>query len=223
MDCTVVRERETRIYDSERPGRMLSQDQPSTSSSSNVVLDFDDLPDDVLDVLDIPMPSVPTFQHNENVLVYMAGYIGKKVVGKFGSCTDCALFTTADYTSTDSRYTFLRGKQYSDLSLGEDGLKVPSTEFVEFIIALETNFRHKISSVIHAVGLGEKLLNSGMEVYTSKCRDVVCKTEKCKNTLVYIIKLFNRVRIHHILRTQNRLLSQPKQKRNRNFLKQTHL
>ena len=51
---------------------MLSQDQPSTSSSSNVVLDFDDLPEDVLDILDIPMPSA-AFHHNENVLVYNQG------------------------------------------------------------------------------------------------------------------------------------------------------
>ena len=196
----------------------LREDQPSTSSSSNVVLDFDDLPEDVLDILDIPMPSAPAFHHNENVLVYMAGYIVSKVVGKFGNCTDCALFTTADSTYTDSRYTFLRGKQYTDLTLGEKGLKVPSTEFVDFIIALESNFRSKISSVIHTVGLGKKLLDSGMELYTSKCREVVCEKEKCKNTLVYIIKLFNRVRIHHILRTQTRQLSQPKQKRNRKFL-----
>ena len=92
-------------------------------------------------------------------------------------------------------------KQYTDLTLGEKGLKVPSTEFVDFIIALESNFRSKISSVIHTVGLGKKLLDRGMELYTSKCREVVCEKEKCKNTLVYIIKLFNRVRIHHILRT----------------------
>ena len=131
---------------------MLSQDQPSTSSSSNVVLDFDDLPEDVLDILDIPMPSAPAFHHNENVLVYMAGYIVSKVVGKFGNCT---LFTKADSICTDSRYTFLMGKQYTDLTLGEKGLKVPSTEFVDFTIALESNLRSKISSVIHMVGLGK--------------------------------------------------------------------
>lgn len=149
------------------------------------------------------MSSVPAFQHNENVLVYMAGYIGSKVVGKFGDCYECPLFTTAVSTIPELRYTFLKEKQYTDLTLGEKGLKVPSTELVDFIIALESNFRRKIRSVIQTVGLGRKLFNSGMEVYNSECREVVCDKEKCKNTLVYMVKLFNRVRIHHILRTQN--------------------
>lgn len=126
----------------------------------------------------------------------MAGYIGSKVVGKFGDCNECPLFTTAVSTIPDLRYTFLKEKQYTDLTLGEKGLKVPSTELVDFMIALESNFRRKIRSVIHTVGLGRKLFNSGMEVYNSECREVVCDKEKCKNTLVYMVKLFNRVRIH---------------------------
>ncbi len=92
---------------------------------------------------------------------------------------------------------------------------------VDLIIALESNFRKHINSVVHSVGLGNKLFTSGMEV-VSECREVVCSKEECKRSLVFLVKLFNRIRIHHILRTQNRRITQPNQKRNRIFLKITH-
>ncbi len=155
--------------------------------------------------------------------MYIAGYIADKVVGKFadpeGPCKECALLST--HVPTDCRYTFLKDKQYADLALGEKGLKVPSTALVDLIIALESNFRKHINSVVHSVGLGNKLFTSGMEV-VSECREVVCSKEECKRSLVFLVKLFNRIRIHHVLRTQNRRISQPNQKRNRNFLKLTH-
>lgn len=46
-------------------------------------------------------------------------------------------------------------------------------------------------------------LNSSMDVDKSECREVVGDMEKCKKTLLYVVELFNRVRIYHILRTQN--------------------
>lgn len=157
------------------------------------------------------------------MLVYIAGYIADKVLGKFtdpeGPCKECTLLST--HVPTDSRYTFLKDKQYTDLVLGEKGLKVPSTALVDLLTALESNFRKYISSVIHSVGLGEKLFTSSMEA-VSECREVVCSREECKKSLVYLVKLFNRIRIHHVLRTQNRHISQPNQKRNRKFLKLTH-
>lgn len=135
-------------------------------------------------------------------MVYIAGYIADKVLGKFtdaeGPCKECTLLST--HVPTDSRYTFLKDKQYTDLVLGEKGLKVPSTAPVDLLTALESNFRKYISSVIHSVGLGEKLFTSSMEA-VSECREVVCSREECKNSLVYLVKLFNRIRIHHVLRT----------------------
>ncbi|KAL0172958.1 hypothetical protein M9458_020908, partial [Cirrhinus mrigala] len=64
----------------------------------------------------------PPFDHDGNVLVYIAGYIADKVVGKFA---DPEVLST--HVPTDPRYTFLKDKQYTDLALGEKGLKVPST------------------------------------------------------------------------------------------------
>ncbi|CAM4574539.1 unnamed protein product [Leuciscus chuanchicus] len=107
-----------------------------------------------------------SFDHDGNVLVYIAGYIADKVLGKFtdpeGPCKECTLLSTN--VPTDSRYTFLKDKQYTDLVLGEKGLKVPSTALVDLLTALESNFRKHISSVIHSVGLGKKLFTSSMEV-----------------------------------------------------------
>ncbi len=155
--------------------------------------------------------------------MYIAGYIADKVVGKLaeleGPCKECTLLST--HVPADCGYTFLKDKQYADLALGEKGLKVPSTALVDLIIALESNFRKHINSVVHSVGLGNKLFTSGMEV-VSECREVVCSKEECKRSLVFLVKLFNRIRIHHVLRTQNRRISQPNQKRNRTFLKLTH-
>lgn len=170
-----------------------------------------------------PVSSSSAFELDGNVLVYIAGYIVNKVVGKFsgpeGPCNDCSLLTT--YVPTDSRYTFLKDKQYTDLVLGEKGLKVPSTAVVDLITALESNFRKNVNSVIHTLCLGQKLFNSSMEV-VSECSEVVCGKEACRHSLVYMVKLFNRIRIHHVLRTQNRRISQPNQKRNRKFLKLCH-
>lgn len=60
----------------------------------------------------------------------------------------------------NSWYTLLKDKQYTDLSLDETGLKVLGMALVDLIIALESNFRKKINSVIHTVCLGRKLFMS---------------------------------------------------------------
>lgn len=194
---------------------------------SDIQIPLGVLPKCVLDLLSEmrpPVSSASAFDHDGNVLVYIAGYMASKVVGKFsdsedGPCKECKILTTD--ICADSQYTFLKDKQYTDLNLGEKGLKVPSRALVDVVIALESNFRKKISSVIHTVGMGRKLYNSSMAI-VSECRRVVCDTEKCKKSLIYMVRLFLRIRIHHVLRTQNLRISQPNQKRNRKFLKLTH-
>ncbi|KAG5267415.1 hypothetical protein AALO_G00221490 [Alosa alosa] len=175
-------------------------------------------PEVVLDLLTKPSAqSCPAFDHYGNVLVYIAD----KVLGKFtdpeGPCKECTCLSTH---VPNSRYTFLKDKQYTDLVLGEKGLKVPSTALVDLLTALESNFPKHISSIIQCWP-GKKIFTSSMEV-VSECREVVCSREECKKSLVYLVKLFNRIRIHQVLRTQNRRISQPNQKRNREFLKLTH-
>lgn len=193
--------------------------------SSDAVLRSDIGPPEVVpDLLTKPSArSSPVFDHDEYVLVYIAGYIADKVLGKFtdpeGPCKECTILCTR--VPTDSRYTFLKDKQYTDLVLGEKGLKVPSTALVDLFTALESIFQKYISSVIHSVGLGEKLFTSSMEA-VSECREVVRSREECKKSLVYMVKLFNKIRIHHVLRTQKRCISQPNQKHDRKFLKLTH-
>ncbi|XP_033502419.2 uncharacterized protein LOC117269502 [Epinephelus lanceolatus] len=248
MDCTEVRVRETLLMgEKDKSGSEIGLHQLSTPcnavdlriqrqsstrtslqehKSGDTVLKSDfDPPEGVLDMLSkmTPVSSSSAFDLDGNVLVYIAGYIVNKVVGKFsgpeGPCNNCSLLTT--YVPTDSRYTFLKDKQYTDLVLGEKGLKVPSTALVDLITALESNFRKNVNSVIHTLCLGQKLFNSSMEV-VSECSEVVCGKEACRHLLVYMVKLFNRIRIHHVLRTQNRRISQPNQKRNRKFLKLSH-
>lgn len=175
------------------------------------------LPQCVLDLLSgTSSVSVNTSDHDGNVLVYLAGYIGSKAVEKYSTEKECNILTTD--VPDDPRYTFLSDKQYTDLNLGEKGLKVPSLAQVDLITALENNFRENMTLVIHTDGLGEKLFTSSVTLL-SKCNRVVCD----RKTLVYMVKLFIRIRIHHVLREETRRLSQPNQKRNRKFLKMTHM
>eukprot|EP00064_Thunnus_orientalis_P010920 superscaffoldBa00001524_g10949 len=53
---------------------------------------------------------------------------------------DTGKIMDAHDTPADSQHTFLKDKQYIDLSLGEKGLKMPSMALVDLIIALESNF-----------------------------------------------------------------------------------
>ena len=126
------------------------------------------LPKRVLDLLSEMRPAVSAasaFDHDGNVLVYIAGLMASKVVRKFadseyGPCKEYKILTTD--IPADSQYIFLKEKQYADLQLGDKGLKVPSMALVDLVIALESNFRTNISSVIHTVGMGRKLFTCGM-------------------------------------------------------------
>lgn len=156
------------------------------------------------------------------MLVYIAGYIVNKllkVTGPEGPCKDCKLLAT--HVPSDDRYSFLKGKQYADLQLGVKGLKVPRTELVDVMVALESNFLQNIACLIHSDGLGQRLFHRGMKAI-SDCREVVCQRDKCRKSLEYIVKLFNRIRVHHVLRVENQRLVQPKQKRNRKVVVLTH-
>ncbi|KAL1246755.1 hypothetical protein QQF64_034310 [Cirrhinus molitorella] len=95
---------------------------PSMRSSDAVLSSDIDPPEVVLDLLTKPsVQSSPAFDHDGNVLVYIAGYIADKIVGKFaaldGPCKECTLHST--HVPTDGRYTFLKDKQYTDLALGD--------------------------------------------------------------------------------------------------------
>ena len=63
-----------------------------------------------------------TSDHDGNIIVYLAGYLGNKAARKY-KVEASLLFATA--VPADPWYNFLRDKQYSDLTLGENCLKVP--------------------------------------------------------------------------------------------------
>ncbi|RXN12016.1 Transposable element P [Labeo rohita] len=192
MDCTEVRERENfLVCESEKSGQVVSKDQLSTFSNSegecsarNSYLQEHQSSDGVLSS-DI---NPPPFDHDGNVLVYIAGYIADKVVGKFadpeGPCKECKVLST--HVPTDPRYTFLKDKQYTDLALGEKGLKVPRSALVDLVVALEANFRKHINGVVHSVGLGKKLFTSGMEVVRAFTCEVKCGKRSTEAEFVVI-------------------------------------
>ena len=56
-----------------------------------------------------------------NIIVYLAGYVGRKAVFKW-KCKDCrALWKKHDESSHSDLYTFINNKQYDDLTVGGGG------------------------------------------------------------------------------------------------------
>ena len=60
-----------------------------------------------------------------NIIVYLAGYVGRKAVLKF-KCKDCrALWKKQDESSHSDLYTFINNKQYDDLKVCGGGAVLP--------------------------------------------------------------------------------------------------
>ena len=99
------------------------------------------------------MPPSVTPQEG-NIIVYLAGYVGRKAVVKF-KCKDCtAVWKKHDEASHSALYTFINNKQYDDLTVGRGGLFYPSTVLVDFITCLESVFREQVPLAIHRPKIG---------------------------------------------------------------------
>ena len=123
-----------------------------------------------------------------NIIVYLAGYVGRKAVLKF-KCKDCrALWKKHDESSHSDLYTFINNKQYDDLTVWGGGL-------------------HVMSKVKDA----------------SSISSVTCSNIVCTSAQSYMVQLYFIVRIHHLLREQNRQIQRPNAKRNRKTMKLMHL
>ena len=70
------------------------------------------------------MPPSVTPQEG-NIIVYLAGYVGRKAVVKF-KCKDCtAVWKKHDEASHSALYTFINNKQYDDLTVGRGWVVLP--------------------------------------------------------------------------------------------------
>ena len=115
-----------------------------------------------------------------NIIVYLAGYVGRKAVLKF-KCKDCrALWKKHDESSHSDLYTFINNKQYDDLTVGGGGggLFYPSTVLVDFITCLESVFREQVPLAIHRPKIGLHFM--------SKVKDASSISSVTCSNIVYV-------------------------------------
>lgn len=172
------------------------------------------LPPHMTDLLSIA--NAPHFSIEEdNIVVYIAGYLARKAANKY-PCTGCKQQLLSILSGTGEKFTFFNRKQYSHLT--EGGLSTPSEALINFATELETIFRVTIPGVIHSDKVRGKLFLRAAE---ADLPSITCNT--CTQTKDYIILLFITVRLHHLLREQNRKFQAPNQKRNRKMMKLLHI
>ena len=154
-------------------------------------------------------------QVEQNIVVYLAGYLAKKAMKKY-NCHSCeTLWQNTDPSSAG--YTHLKNKQYSHLIDG--GLFMPSSLLVSFVSVLEITFRSEIPEIIHNGKIREKFItkvNKGDKLPEISCNE-------CSEVQSYMVHLYFIIRIHHVLREQNRTFSEPGRKRNRKTMKLLHI
>ena len=115
-----------------------------------------------------------------NIIVYLAGYVGRKAVLNF-KCKDCrALWKKHDESSHSDLYTFINNKQYDDLTVGGwgGGLFYPSTVLVDFITCLESVFREQDPLAIHRPKIGLHFM--------SKVKDASSISSVTCSNIVYV-------------------------------------
>ena len=154
----------------------------------------------------------------ENIIVYIAGYLVKKAGKKFG-CEDCCKILSSNSSNHNEASTFINNKQYTNLS--EGGLLIPSDAVIHFTTILENEFRSHLQYSLYSKGIRKTFVSHCMD--TLQINNMSCDSASCKTvTAFYMINLFFVIRIHHFLRVANQSLSQSGQKRNRKILKLTH-
>ena len=195
---------------------------PSGSKQSTPVLVSDQttvsppLSHDLAGVSNMPPNMTP---QEGNIIVYLAGYIGKKAISKF-KCSDCvSIWRKPDAASSSTLYAFIDNKQYSDLTVG--GLFYPSSVLVKFVTCLESVFREQVPIAIHGSKLGVNFMSKVQS--SASAPRVTCSNDACLPSHSYMVQLYFIVRVHHYLREQNRQMQQPHAKRNRKTLKLMHL
>ena len=131
-------------------------------------------------------------------------------------CYSICTLSREDVEANEACYFFLNRKQYADLDSG--GLVLPSPPFLDFVKEMEVVLRKHMPIVINQPDVSKHLFALCAPV-VDQGKELFCGSDPCESTLVYIMQLYIRTRIHHVLRKENRRIQMPNQKRNRKFLK----
>ncbi len=162
-----------------------------------------------------PPPSLPL----QNVAAYMAGYLVRKFKIKCTKCKEFLKINCLPESSEDSIYEFLRCKTYKETGC----LVYPSEMFTKFFQNLEATFNLTFPSIMHKVGLIGSLCKSCEHFVDRLYLQTECDNDACKVTLHNIVKLYIKVKVHHVLKMNNIEKITSSNKRNRKILKLMHL
>ena len=182
----------------------------------------DVIPEEVLSALVVGGADMTLDLQDTNVLVFLAGFLAKRMMTKVNGCQECRLSLTVakEDVLADPRYTYLHKRKYAGLGL-EGGLLTPSSDLLSQMEIMVVTFRKHIPLVINTANICQTiyaLLTPKLDV--SK---LSCGTKACALHIPSFIKIYIHLRVHHIVRCENNIIAQPNFKRNRKFLKVTHV
>ena len=176
--------------------------------------DTPDMPqgDPSLVALAFSVPGENLSQQEENVLMYISGYIARKIRHKM--CPKRADLMVGELQGTPKE-TLLTLKQLPDLEGG--GLVIPSPSLVSVVEQLEAVF--KTSDQLLRMKRVRHRLFQRLE---KEARSLVCPQEKCDPGGL-VVNLFLNIRLHFTLRDNNRHFAAASGRQNRKMLKLQHL
>ena len=188
----------------------------SAGSNATVRTRLDtDIPLHIRSILQQDLPANLTITE-DNVIVYLSGYIIKKLSKSL--CQPCVTKLRGEKSTTVISQTFLHEKEYEGCSNG--GIDVPSQLLTSAVTEMEKSFRSSVYC-LHSTGIRCKLV-SHMTSVARNC-NLVCENVNCKVSFC-VAALFVNIRLHFRVRCFNRDLAQPKkgQKRNRKAAEFSH-
>lgn len=148
----------------------------------------------------------------QNVCVYMAGYLLKKIKISCENCQQkCMLKIIPE---NEEMYTFIKEKTYD----GRGSLVCPSPKFASFIEDVETYFSLNFSNYMHMSRVMYRLF-TGLKMCMENSIELFCGDRTCYLKLECAVKLFFRVRVHASIKRANFGSMNSGGKRNRKVLK----
>ena len=148
----------------------------------------------------------------KNALVYVAGYVLKKCMSKH-ACQVCSMLFTKSFDNSSQTLCFFKcfDQKFNDFG----AIAVPVSPFVNYIEELEKTTLALFQQIAAAVGVGKSLLRELVKIPFQACA--------CAHfPKIFLIKLFIRMRLHYILKFNNREMKMTT-KSCKKFLKITHL
>ncbi len=172
--------------------------------------DLPEVPQQVYDIINVAQPSEFDLT-DQNIIVYIAGYMARRVFEKHGECDPCRSLLVTNYQSESEAHIFINRKQYEHLDQG--GLYYPTSALVDSVSTMEASFRLCAKGLIRSEKLHGRMYN---HIAARVENDILtCGDKACEQRKKYLINLFITVRLHHRLREINRKADVPNQKRNR--------